>query len=65
MYEALGVDWFFMLLQSHLHKSSVLLGVRLLSLLLTHTHLIARLRDTHTPGTLLQNALEPSSRMGM
>ncbi|XP_042565532.1 WD repeat- and FYVE domain-containing protein 4 isoform X2 [Clupea harengus] len=63
VYEALGVDWFFMLLQSHLHKSSVLLGVRLLSLLLTHTHLIARLRDTHTPGTLLQNALEPSSRM--
>ncbi|KAG5266359.1 hypothetical protein AALO_G00230130 [Alosa alosa] len=26
VYEALGVDWFFMLLQSHLHKSSVLLG---------------------------------------
>ncbi|XP_062375001.1 WD repeat- and FYVE domain-containing protein 4 isoform X2 [Sardina pilchardus] len=67
VYEALGVDWFFMLLQSHLHKSSVLLGVQLLSLLLTHTHththaqLISSLRDTHTPGTLLKHTVEPSA----
>ncbi|XP_063047427.1 WD repeat- and FYVE domain-containing protein 4 isoform X2 [Engraulis encrasicolus] len=64
VFEVLGFDWFLMLLQSHLHKSSVLLGLKLLSLLLslthTHTPLLSRLRDTHTPGTLLQHAVHPT-----
>ncbi|KAL2083089.1 hypothetical protein ACEWY4_020862 [Coilia grayii] len=67
VYEVLGLDWFLMLLHSHLHKSTVLLGLKLLSLLLTHTHththLISCLKDIHTPGTLLQHALHPTDCM--
>ncbi|KAJ8248534.1 hypothetical protein GJAV_G00243040 [Gymnothorax javanicus] len=63
LFVALGSDWFLLFTQAHVHRSTVVLGLRLLTHLLCFPAILTRFRDGLAPGTLLQSMAEESSAM--
>ncbi|KAI1894299.1 hypothetical protein AGOR_G00114390 [Albula goreensis] len=58
---ALGPDWFLLFIQSHLHSSTVMLAVKLLTKFLSHPAILTKFREGIPPGTLVENMAEESS----
>ncbi|KAG9341100.1 hypothetical protein JZ751_019854 [Albula glossodonta] len=58
---ALGPDWFLLFIQSHLHSSTVMLVVKLLTKFLSHPAILTKFREGIPPGTLVENMAEESS----
>ncbi|XP_041734876.1 WD repeat- and FYVE domain-containing protein 4 [Coregonus clupeaformis] len=58
--QTLGIDWFLLFLQPHLHPSSLCLGLRLLTLLLANQSERNSFREGVFPGTLVESLDEPS-----
>lgn len=50
----LGLDWVLLFMQPHLHRSTVVLGMRLLIVLCANETLIARFREAHQNGGYLR-----------
>uniref|UniRef100_A0A671QJ83 Alfy-like armadillo-like repeat domain-containing protein n=1 Tax=Sinocyclocheilus anshuiensis TaxID=1608454 RepID=A0A671QJ83_9TELE len=51
---ALGSDWFLLLLQGHIHTSTVLLVLTLLTHFLSYPNILAKFREGVSPGTLVE-----------
>ncbi|XP_069467262.1 WD repeat- and FYVE domain-containing protein 4 isoform X2 [Ambystoma mexicanum] len=56
IYRSLGPDWFLLFVQSHLHPSTVELGMRLLVHFLHHPALLEKFKDVVKAGSWLRNS---------
>ncbi|XP_056616257.1 WD repeat- and FYVE domain-containing protein 4 isoform X2 [Triplophysa dalaica] len=58
---ALGSDWFLLFLQGHIHTSTVLLVLTLLTHFLSHPNILATFKEAVSPGTLVGTMEMPTS----
>ncbi|XP_050981588.1 WD repeat- and FYVE domain-containing protein 4 [Labeo rohita] len=58
---ALGSDWFLLFLQGHIHTSTVLLVLTLLTHFLSYPNILAKFREGVSPGTLVETMEMPSN----
>uniref|UniRef100_A0A8C2HPE0 WDFY family member 4 n=1 Tax=Cyprinus carpio TaxID=7962 RepID=A0A8C2HPE0_CYPCA len=58
---ALGSDWFLLFLQGHIHTSTVLLVLTLLTHFLSYPSILAKFREGVSPGTLVETMEMPTN----
>ncbi|XP_051506796.1 WD repeat- and FYVE domain-containing protein 4-like isoform X2 [Myxocyprinus asiaticus] len=58
---ALGSDWFLLFLQGHIHTSTVLLVLTLLTHFLSNQNILANFKEGVSPGTLVETMDMPTS----
>uniref|UniRef100_A0A8C1GW56 WDFY family member 4 n=1 Tax=Cyprinus carpio TaxID=7962 RepID=A0A8C1GW56_CYPCA len=58
---ALGSDWFLIFLQGHIHTSTVLLVLTLLTHFLSYPSILAKFREGVSPGTLVETMEMPTN----
>ncbi|XP_051772048.1 WD repeat- and FYVE domain-containing protein 4 isoform X3 [Ctenopharyngodon idella] len=58
---ALGSDWFLLFLQGHIHTSTVLLVLTLLTHFLSYPNILTKFREGVSPGTLVETMEMPTS----
>ncbi|XP_052429042.1 WD repeat- and FYVE domain-containing protein 4 isoform X1 [Carassius gibelio] len=61
VFYALGSDWFLLFLQGHIHTSTVLLVLTLLTHFLSYPNILAKFREGVSPGTLVETMDMPTS----
>lgn len=61
---ALGSDWFLLFLQGHIHTSTVLLVLTLLTHFLSYPNILSKFREGVSPGTLVETMEMPTSITG-
>lgn len=61
---ALGSDWFLLFLQGHIHTSTVLLVLTLLTHFLSYPNILTKFREGVSPGTLVETMEMPTSITG-
>lgn len=61
VYFALGSDWFLLFLQGHIHTSTVMLVLTLLTHFLSFPNILAKFREGVSPGTLVETMDIPTS----